>query len=478
MRRVLSVASECAPLVKTGGLADIVGALPGALAPEGVEMRVLLPGYPAVLAGLDAAEAVTELPALMGGPARILSATAAGLSVFVLEAAHLYDRPGNIYLGPDGRDWPDNAERFAALAGAAARIGAGRAGAWRPELLHLHDWQAGLAPVFLEELGMRLPVVMTIHNIAFPGLVPGAKMGALGLDPAGFTPEGFEFWGQVSMLKAGINWADRITTVSPSYARELTRPEFGMGFEGVLAARADRLTGILNGLDTGVWNPAEDAHLARPYRQPRGKAASRRALIAETGLDAGAAGPLAVVVSRLTAQKGIDLLIEALPALLSRGGQLAVLGAGDPGLEAALQRLAEAEPRVAVRIGYDEALAHRMVAGGDAMIVPSRFEPCGLTQLAALRYATVPVVALTGGLADTVITASPAALSAGVATGLQFHPVTADSLAWALADLCDLFAAPATFAAMQRNAMRAEVGWRRSAAAYAALYAEIAGEAE
>lgn len=475
--KVLSVASECAPVVKTGGLADVVGALPAALAEEGVVMRVLLPGYPQVMGALALDGTVMEERDLFGGPAKVLAATAAGLDLLVIDAPHLYARSGSIYLGPDGQDWADNPERFAGLCWLAARIASEGLPGWRPHVLHCHDWQGGLAPEYLGYLslgGPRAGTVLTIHNMAFHGFAPASRMDALRLDTRRFTSEGFEFWGRVSALKAGLVAADRLTTVSPTYASELLRPEFGMGLDGVMRARRDDLVGILNGIDETVWNPAADVQVT-PYEDPSGKAANKAALRREFDLPE-APGPLCVVVSRLTAQKGLDLLIKALPDLLSRGGQLALLGSGEGWMEEAFRRAAEGG-QVGVRIGYDEALSHRMMAGGDAILVPSRFEPCGLTQLYGLRYGTIPVVALTGGLADTVIHASPAALAAGVATGLQFHPVTADALRLSIAQLCDLYANRVTWERMQRNAMAQPVGWQSSARAYARLYRDLAGVA-
>ena len=472
MMQVLSVASECVPLIKTGGLADVVGALPGALGPEGVEMRVLLPAYPAVRAALGDATPVWERGDLFGGAARLLAGRAGDLALYLLDAPHLYDRPGGPYLDEAGRDWPDNDTRFAALSWMAAQIGVEGVDGWRPAIVHCHDWQAGLAPLYLKARGVDLPTVMTVHNIAFHGLIPEARIGALGLPGWAFHPDGMEFYGQVSALKAGLVFAWKVTTVSPNYARELTTPEFGAGLDGVIRARGGEVSGILNGIDEAIWDPVTDVHIER-YKQPRGKAKAHAALIEEMGLQEGG-GPLCVVVSRLSHQKGLDLLLEALPALTDRGGRLVLLGSGDADLEQAWRRAAETHPGVAVRIGYDEALSHRLIAGADAILVPSRFEPCGLTQLYGLRYGTVPVVARTGGLADTVIDANPAALAAGAATGLQFSPVTAEALATALVRLCDLHDDAATFAQIQRNGMRAPVGWSHSAAAYAALYRELA----
>lgn len=473
--RVLSVASECAPLVKTGGLADVAGALPAALAPEGVEMRTLLPGYPAVMAALERASEVAQFDDLFGGPGRVLAGRAAGLDLLAIDAPHLFARAGNPYLGPDGRDWPDNPERFAALSWAGAHLGVHGAGGWRPQILHGHDWQAGLIPEYLRQAGSGGPAtVLTIHNIAFGGVTDAGRMHALRLDPHRFTVEGYEFWGQISALKAGLTGADALTTVSPTYAEELMTPEYGMGLDGVIRHRREALTGILNGIDTDAWNPATDPAI-RPYADLAGKAPNRAALRAEMGLPE-TNGPLCVIVSRMTHQKGLDLVLSALPALLGGGGQLAILGSGDPGLEHGFRMAGETSPHVAVRIGYDEALSHRLIAGGDAILVPSRFEPCGLTQMYGLRYGTIPVVGLTGGLADTVINASPAALAQGVATGVQFSPVTAGALRGALARLCALFADRPVWDRMVANAMAQPVGWDRSARAYAALYERLAAD--
>ena len=477
--KVLSVASECAPFVKTGGLADVVGALPGALAPSGVEMRVLMPGYPALRTALSEDAEVREVARLPGGRARLVSARAAGIDVMVLDSPRLFDRPGNPYLGPDDRDWPDNHLRYGALCRLAARIAVAGAGGWQPDVVHLHDWQAGLTAAWLE-LG-RVPAppsLLTIHNIAFQGLFPPEVATPLGLPKTGFHPEGFEYFGQVGFLKAGLVYADRISTVSPTYARELTRPEFGMGLEGVIASRRAELHGILNGIDLDVWNPESDPHIAAHFSagRPARKARNRAALARRLGLDAGAGGPLFCVVSRLTRQKGLDLLPEVLPRLLARGASLALLGTGDADLEGAFQAAAEDNPgRIGVVIGWDEPLSHLVQAGSDAILVPSRFEPCGLTQLYGLRYGTVPVVARTGGLADTVIDANEAALRAGVATGFQFSPIMAAPLADAIDRACDAYADGTLWSAMVRRAMRHPVGWGTSAEAYAGIYRELIG---
>ncbi|WP_338665833.1 glycogen synthase GlgA [Pararoseomonas sp. SCSIO 73927] len=471
---VLSVASECYPLIKTGGLADVVGALPLALAAESVGMRTLLPGYPAVLGRLDGAEPVHGFDDLFGGPARLLAARHAGLDLLVLDSPHLFDRPGGPYADPQGRDWPDNPQRFAALSWAAAAIGRGALPGWVPAVVHAHDWQAGLAAAYLHYGGGPRPgTVFTVHNLAFQGWAPAYLLNALRLPPAAFDIEGVEFFGGIGALKAGLRLSDRITTVSPTYAREIATPEEGMGLDGLIRARAGAMHGILNGIDEEAWNPAADPHLPAAFdaARPEGRESSRAALRVRMGLDDDSRAPVLGVVSRLTGQKGMDLLLACLPALLGHGMRLTVLGAGEPALEAGFRAAAAAYPgRIAVRIGYDEALAHLIQAGCDALLVPSRFEPCGLTQLCALRYGALPVVARVGGLADTVIDANEAALAMGVGTGLQFAPTTAAALEGALARLAALWADREAWKGLQANAMRAPVGWEHSASRYAALY--------
>ncbi|SEN43061.1 starch synthase [Gemmobacter aquatilis] len=469
MKRVLSVASECVPLVKTGGLADVVGALPAALAAQGWQMRVLIPAYRPLRAQIADWPEVFAEEDLFGGRGAVKAGDVAGVPMLLLDAPHLYDREGGPY-NSGGVDWPDNPQRFAALSWIAARIAReGLADGWRPQVLHAHDWQAGYAPTYLAFGGPRdVATVMTIHNIAFQGWADAPMLGTLRLPAHEFHPASLEYYGGLSSLKAGLVTADKITTVSPSYAAELMRPEFGMGLEGVIAARAADVQGILNGVDEGVWSPEAEAV---PYtsRRMKGKAANRAALCEEFGLDV--PGPLAIVVSRMTDQKGIDLLPQVLPDFIAGGGGLAILGSGDPALESAMLDLVRRYPgRVALRLGYDEALSHRMFAGGDAVLVPSRFEPCGLTQLYGLRYGTVPVVAAVGGLADTVIHANPAALAADVATGITFHPTDAPAFAQALRQLLALHAQPAVWARLVRHAMAQPVGWEGSAAAYAQLY--------
>jgi starch synthase len=469
---VLFVASECAPLVKTGGLADVIGALPKALGALGARARVMIPRY-AALADLSAmGEPVLSLDDLMGGPARIVAVSAAGLDLLLLDAPHLYEREGGPYIDARGRDWDDNGVRFAALSKAGAMVAQGALGDWAPDVVSAHDWQAGLVPAYLTEWRTRVPSVLTIHNVAFQGVFDPDLLDAIDLPRDWQRMDRGEYWGRFSTLKAGLMACDRITTVSPSYARELMRPEFGFGLDGVMRARRDALTGIVNGIDLDIWNPETDPALPATYsaRTLKRKEASKAALLDRFGLEP-AKGPLFCVISRLTWQKGLDLLPEAIPALLARDVRLAVLGSGEPGLEHAFRDAAARHPgRVGVAIGYDEALSHLMQAGSDAILIPSRFEPCGLTQLYALRYGTVPVVARTGGLNDTVIDASPAALDAGAATGISFAPVDVLGLEDAIARACDLFADPKAWGAMQKRGMRQPVGWDASARAYLSLF--------
>ncbi|MBG0802738.1 glycogen synthase GlgA [Methylocystis sp. H4A] len=472
--RALAIASEMAPLVKTGGLADVVGALPHALAAENIELRTLIPGYPDVIATLGAGETVLEFDDLFGGPAWIHAARHNGLAIYTLIAPHLYAREGGLYTGPDGADYPDNAFRFAALAWAGAQIGLGALDGFAPDVVHAHDWQAALAPAYMHYADRPRPAtIVSIHNIAFQGQFPKELLQPLRLPPHAFDIDGVEYYGAIGFLKAGLQLADRITTVSPSYAREIETPEFGMGLEGLLRARADRVSGILNGVDEETWDPATDAHVGTRYdhwslpSRARNKAALQKRLRLRVDPDAFLVG----VVSRLSWQKGLDLLLDVLPQLLRGRAQLALLGAGDKTLEEGFAAAEAAHPgRVGVHIGYSEELAHMIQAGADAFLVPSRFEPCGLTQLYALRYGAVPIVSRVGGLKDTIVDANEMALQADVATGLQFSPTTAEALALTLREAERLFGDAETWRKIQVNGMRTDVSWRNPARRYAKLF--------
>jgi len=471
--QVLSVASEVYPLIKTGGLADVAGALPVALSHFGIGVRTLVPGYPDVKAKLRDGCTVHTFTSLLGVRATLVAARVGDLDLLVLDAPELFERNGNPYGEPGGRDYPDNWRRFAALSKAGAEIAAGAVDGWRPDLVHAHDWQTGLTPVYMRfGPAAAVPSVMTVHNLNFQGQFAASIFGELELPPSAFNIEGIEYYGGVGYLKGGLQSATAITTVSPTYAEEIGTPEFGMGLDGLIRARARDLHGIVNGIDTVVWDPATDRRLARTYSAAtlRNRASNRAALVERLGLDEGG-DPLFCVVSRLTWQKGMDLLIEVVDEIVAAGGSLAVLGSGDRALEGALlSAAARHRGRVAVTIGYDEPLSHLMQGGADAILIPSRFEPCGLTQLYGLRYGCVPIVARTGGLADTVIDANEAALSAGVATGFQFAPVNAGAIRGALRRAFEAYAEPKVWTRLQRQGMKADVSWDRSAARYADLY--------
>lgn len=476
LRRVLSVASECAPLVKTGGLADVVGALPAALEPLGWRTRILMPAYPGLLERVGRTRRIWRDEDLFGGPATVRSCRFEGLDLLLLDAPHLYDRPGGPYV-VDGHDHHDNHVRFAALSWVAARIAIdGTSDKWRPDVVHAHDWQAGLVPSYLKYAGSRIPTLLTIHNISFQGIFGPDQLDALRLPTWDFHPEALEYHSLVSTLKAGLVHASRISTVSPSYAEELTREEFGFGLQGVVTMRRDRgeLSGILNGIDTEVWNPATDPQIINySAADPAAKAANRQALLNEFSLSE-PSGPLAVVVTRLTHQKGVDLLLEKLPAFIESGGSVVVLGSGDPGYEYALGELAARYPQsVGLHIGYDEELSHRLYAGADLVLVPSRFEPCGLTQLIGLRYGAIPLVAAIGGLRDTVVDATPEHLADGTATGFTFSDIDAGGLGFALGRSVDLYKDQSAWAQLRSQALHAPVDWGTSAAVYARLFTEL-----
>jgi starch synthase len=483
--KVLSVASEAVPLVKTGGLADVAGALPGALAPHGVEMTTLLPGYPSVLAALGRRPKVVHAwDALLGTPARLLAGSLPdGHPLLVLDAPALYSREGGPYSDAAGIDWADNWQRFAALGKAAAEIAGGvivkRGKPQGFDVLHAHDWQAAMAPAYLRYVPLSAAEcrsVITIHNMAFQGWFAPEVFDRIELPESAWALDGVEYHGGLGMLKAGLSSADAITTVSPTYAREIRSTVFGMGLEGLIVERGAAVHGILNGIDANVWNPASDAALAAPYshRTLDKRRANKRALEAEFGIEEGD-GPIFIVVTRLTWQKGMDVLPDILDHLVGIGGRLALLGSGDAALERALIEGAARHPgRVGIRIGYDEALSHRMQAGGDAILIPSRFEPCGLTQLYGLAYGCLPVVARTGGLADTVIDANPAALAAGCATGIQFDGVDYDALAAAITRTVQLHAQPEVWERLQKNAMKSDFSWQASGKAYTDLYRTLA----
>ena len=484
--RVLQVSAEIFPLLKTGGLADIAGALPQALAGVGCQVRALLPGFPAILQALQASSLVGEFRAPWGDTVRVRLGQLAGvpggdgpLSAYVLEAPALYARPGNPYEDAQRRPYADNHRRFAALGWAAAHLAHGLDGDWAPQIVHCHDWHAGLAPACLKHwpgpaAGVR--TLYTVHNLAYQGLFGPEVFGELGLPAAAFQLDGLEFHGQVSFMKAGLHYADHLSTVSPSYASEIQTPEQGCGLDGLLRSRREQLTGILNAVDEAVWSPGADALIEHVYTPARmaGKALCKAALQRCSGLGEQADAPLFALVGRITEQKGLSLVLAGVDEIVAQGGQLLVLGSGETGLEQALQQQAVRHPgRVAVHLGYDEALAHRIFAGSDVTLVPSLFEPCGLTQMYGLKYGSLPLVRAVGGLADTVIDADLATLADHSATGFVFGPFTDAAYQHALRRAFALYGKRAAWARVRQTGMRQPLGWAPAAARYLALYQRL-----
>ncbi|MBI5329789.1 MAG: glycogen synthase GlgA [Betaproteobacteria bacterium] len=468
--RALFVTSEAVPLIKTGGLADVSGALPGALREIGIDCRMLLPGYPQVLAAVTDLTPVAELTGLPRGfTAQLLQGTSpkSGTPLYVLDAPAAYQRPGGPYQDLHGQDHPDNAWRFALLSKAAAILASPASPLeWRPEVLHCNDWQSGLAPAYLNFMGAAVPSLMTVHNLAYQGIFPPDMLHDLDLPAWCFDVEGVEYYGNLSFLKAGLFYADRLTTVSPSYAQEIQHEPLGMGMQGLLATRKDRLTGILNGIDAAEWNPSSDLFLNAEYSQraPSGKKKCKRALQKEMGLTEKADAPLFGLIARMTHQKGLDLVLSVADGLIARGAQLVMLGTGDKAIEHAVRDMALRYPgQAACFIGYDEALSHRIEAGSDLFLMPSRFEPCGLNQMYSLRYGAVPIVHATGGLRDTV--------REGV-TGFVFAEPTAHSLWLAVERALTRYADATAWKAMMRAGMAEDFSWEHSAKGYAALYRE------
>ncbi|MHB1587087.1 MAG: glycogen synthase GlgA [Acidiferrobacteraceae bacterium] len=470
--RVLYVASECAPWVKTGGLGDVVAALPVALRTVGIDARILLPAYPALRRALRCVRS-----AEYDGWVLYSVTLPSGVPGWLLEAGSLFDRDGGPYQDREGHDWPDNADRFALLSRVAAVMTGGEHRLpWRAQLLHCNDWQTGLAPAYLRLLhGSRSASLMTVHNLAFQGLFSSDTFPRLGLPDAAYAMEGLEFYGRVSFLKAGLQYADAITTVSPAYAREIQQAPLGFGMEGLLARRAEVLHGILNGIDTSAWDPARDPQIPAPYDCDRiaHKATNKGALQERLGLPPDPRVLLLGMVSRLTYQKGVDLVLAAGPLLRALPLQIALLGRGDADLEHAVRGFADAYPRqVAAIIGFDEDLAHLIEAGADAFLMPSRFEPCGLNQMYSQRYGTPPIAYATGGLVDTIIDFD-ATQSPSEGTGFLFREATPEGLAAAVQRAFAVYQDQAAWRVLQLNGMRRDFGWENSARRHAEIYRSV-----
>jgi len=477
--KILFATPECAPYVKTGGLGDVSAALPAMLAQLGHDVHLLMPAYRGMKVSGEIGDGV-DLPAYSHWPAAQLVPVkvATGVTLLLLACPALYQRPGGPYVDGKGRDYLDNAMRFGLLARVAAQLGTVHSPlrGWSAEVVHANDWPCGLAPLYLAQTRMIAPhettaaAILTIHNLAFQGVFPMGEADALGIPHHWRGMEGVEFWGDLSMLKAGIQFADAITTVSPSYAREIQTQEHGAGFDGILRARAARLRGILNGIDRKLWNPAEDPLLPQRFTRGElaGKAQCKAILQQRVGLAADPSAPLFAVVSRLTAQKGIDIVLAALPALVRAGGQLVVLGQGAPELQQALAEAARQHRRqVAVTLGFDEGLAHLIEAGADAFLMPSRFEPCGLNQMYSQAYGTPPIVAPVGGLLDSV---TDATAHPQHGTGFVMPSCDAAGLQDALARALAAWKQPQQWRRIQANGMAREFGWEDSARQYLDVY--------
>ena len=481
--RVLFVTAEAYPLAKTGGLADVSRALPIALARQGVDVRLLLPGYPRAYTRIERPRIVAKLDPMLGiADATLVSGKLpdTDLPVWLIDSPTLFRRNGGLYQDEDGRDWPDNALRFAFLAHVGAKLAMGQTRiAWKPDIVHANDWHAGLLPLLLAHQKRPRPsTVFTTHNMAFQGNFPADVLPFIGIPEDCFSTAGVEFYKQVSFLKAGLSYGDRVTTVSPTYAKEILTPALGCGMDGVLRARGDNFSGILNGIDDRLWDPATDPYLPQVYRASdiSGKRVCKTALQHEFGLPIRPDTPLIGFVSRLTQQKMADVILAAVPWIAEQEAQMALVGEGDPALEAAFtQAQARHGDNLAANIGYDEPLAHRLQAGCDILLAPARFEPCGLTQLYALRYGTLPVVRRTGGLADTVVDTTAETIGDRTATGFVFEDAGMPGLVSAVGRALALYREPLTWRRLQLHAMAQDFSWDASAAQYAALYNEVSG---
>ena len=482
---VLFAASEAYPFIKTGGLGDVIHSLPIALNKLGDNVRLALPAYRDVLASVDSLKnlGTIDVPGARNRhKVRIIQAheDILGDYLYLIDVPDLFDRPGNPYVHSDGHAWPDNAERYTVFSRAVTLLARWVPGSnWRPDVVHCHDWQTGLVPAFLSMVHNSPATIFTIHNLAYDGHFSLADFNDLNLPPAWWSPDYVEFFGGFSMLKAGMLFSDHVTTVSPTYAREICTPEFGNRFEGVLSHLGDKLTGILNGIDLEIWNPQKDKYIKQHYTFDdsfdAGKAANKKDLLEFTGLPAGDE-PLLGFVGRLVEQKGIDLITAMLPLLFEHtDANMVILGSGHMAYETELTELAAKYPRrLHVHIGYSEELAHRIEAGADMFIMPSRFEPCGLNQMYSLRYGTPPIVNNTGGLADTVVDVSLRSLKDGTATGFLIREADAESLFTMVCSALDLYRNTKLWHQVCITAMQQELGWEHSAMAYQNLYKAVA----
>ncbi len=478
--RVLFATSEVFPLIKTGGLADVSGSLPTALQNLGVDIRILMPGYPAVLNKLTNLQAIAtfdNLPVIHNAALMMGTIAETQVKVMVIKSAHLYEREGGPYADANGLEWLDNPVRFGILSKVAAILSGPNSPItdWQPDIVHCNDWQTGLTPAYMKLVEhSQAKSIISLHNMAFQGCYAPGWLSTLALPSTNFTIEGFEYHGQLSFLKAGIFYANAVTTVSPSYAKEIQTAAFGFGLEGLLSKRGNEIQGILNGIETDEWNPEADPHLVKNYSATTlaGKKLVKAALQEKLGLHIDASAPLLGVVSRLTHQKGLDMLVPILQELVDTGCQLALLGSGESALENAFRALAVSNPtKVSVTIGYNEPLSHQIMAGCDMFIMPSRFEPCGLNQLYGLAYGTPPIVNATGGLADSVVDTNIITFKNKTANGFVMSEASPTSLLSCIKQALNVFNNDANaWKQIQKNGMTQNLSWDKSALEYLAVY--------
>lgn len=475
MKKILFVSSEVYPLIKTGGLADVSGSLPQALQALGQDVRILMPAYQAVMAKAGHCELIASIH-LLWGEARLLECLLPDtqVKVWLLDFPEFFDRAGGPYSAVGGEAWGDNATRFAFMAHAVVKVAMNQVDLdWQPDIVHCNDWPSGLVPALLQPYSDRPATIFTIHNLAYQGLFPFATFHALDLPIDLWSPEALEYHEQISFMKGGLVFADRINTVSPTYTREIQTVEFGCGLEGLLTHRSNYLSGILNGVDDRDWNPKNDRHLIENYQanSMNGKKINKEHLQNALGLVAQAEVPLMGCIGRLVEQKGVDLILSAMPELIKFPVQFVFLGSGDAELEARLIYWARRYPeRIAVKIGYDESLAHQIEAGADLFLMPSRFEPCGLNQMYSQYYGTVPIVREVGGLADTVTDASIETLAANTATGVSFSEASSGALLEAIKRALLLYGNKEQWKQIQVAGMEQDFSWARSAEQYINLY--------
>ncbi|WP_169577560.1 glycogen synthase GlgA [Sinimarinibacterium sp. CAU 1509] len=477
--RILFAASEVFPLIKTGGLADVVGSLPSALMAQGADVRIAVPAYRDWRSRVETPQQRLQL-SLHGHTVTVWEAKHPQLDapLWLFDCAELFDRPGDPYHDAQGLPWLDNGLRFGLFSEAVAIAAEAReTTGFDTDVLHAHDWQAGLSLPWLRERDGLAAGVFTIHNLAYQGNYPASLCQALGLPAQWWQIDGVEFHGELSQLKAGIVYADHVTTVSPTYAAEIQTAQHGIGMAGLLHARSTHLSGILNGIDTEVWNPQRDKSIAYRYdarRVTAGKRANKTALQQQLGLTVDDAPLLIGVVTRFAHQKGIDLLCDALPTLMRHPLQFAILGNGDPFIAATLRAASEQAPgRIALHEGFDEALAHRIVASADVFLMPSRYEPCGLTQMYSQRYGTVPIVHHTGGLADSVTDTTEQTLADGSASGIHFLNADVGGVLYGIERALQLREDSRAWKAVQRTGMARDFSWAPIATAYLSLYRKL-----